>query len=123
MMQVVLHHFPGAQVEYKFRCRTPGVNLSAHLDESIERLGVTRLAGVAGRRGWGEPGQFGHRQYRRGLAESGHGRSPAGPQHDRHVVFGDPHAIGDGLRRRPRERIGVGRTITHSRQPNRRPVR
>jgi nicotinate phosphoribosyltransferase len=27
MMQVVLHHFPGAQVEYKFRCRTAGVDL------------------------------------------------------------------------------------------------
>jgi nicotinate phosphoribosyltransferase len=33
MMQVVLHHFPGAQVEYKFKCRTPGVNLRPHLDE------------------------------------------------------------------------------------------
>jgi nicotinate phosphoribosyltransferase len=33
MMQVVLHHFPGAQVEYKFRCRTPGVDLRPHLEE------------------------------------------------------------------------------------------
>ena len=33
MMQVVLHHFPGAQVEYKFKCRTPGVNLRPHLEE------------------------------------------------------------------------------------------
>ena len=33
MMQVVLHHFPGAQVEYKFMCRTPGVNLRPYLDE------------------------------------------------------------------------------------------
>ena len=33
MMQVVLHHFPGAQVEYRFKCRTPGVDLRAHLDE------------------------------------------------------------------------------------------
>ena len=33
MMQVVLHHFPGAQVEYKFKCRTPGVNLQPHLEE------------------------------------------------------------------------------------------
>ena len=31
MMQVVLHHFPGAQVEYKFRCRTEGVDLQADL--------------------------------------------------------------------------------------------
>jgi nicotinate phosphoribosyltransferase len=33
MMQVVLHHFPGAQVEYVFRCRTPGVDLAPHADE------------------------------------------------------------------------------------------
>ena len=33
MMQVVLHHFPGAQVEYRFKCRTPGVELAPHLDE------------------------------------------------------------------------------------------
>ncbi len=33
MMQVVLHHFPGAQVEYRFRCRTEGVDLRPHLDE------------------------------------------------------------------------------------------
>ncbi|HSA90233.1 MAG TPA: nicotinate phosphoribosyltransferase, partial [Burkholderiales bacterium] len=36
MMQVVLHHFPGAQVEYKFRCRTEGVDLHPDLD-GIER--------------------------------------------------------------------------------------
>ncbi|MDH5351500.1 MAG: nicotinate phosphoribosyltransferase [Betaproteobacteria bacterium] len=33
MMQVVLHHFPGAQVEYRFKCRTPGVDLASCLDE------------------------------------------------------------------------------------------
>ena len=33
MMQVVLHHFPGAQVEYKFKCRTPGAALEPFLDE------------------------------------------------------------------------------------------
>ena len=33
MMQVVLHQFPGAQVEYKFKCRTPGVDLAAHADD------------------------------------------------------------------------------------------
>jgi len=33
MMQVVLHHFPGAQVEYQFRCRTEGINLAQFLDE------------------------------------------------------------------------------------------
>jgi nicotinate phosphoribosyltransferase len=32
MMQVVLHHFPGAQVEYQFKCRTPGVDLASHID-------------------------------------------------------------------------------------------
>jgi len=32
MMQVVLHHFPGAQVEYRFRCRTPGVDLTPDLE-------------------------------------------------------------------------------------------
>jgi len=32
MMQVVLHHFPGAQVEYLFKCRTPGVDLASHID-------------------------------------------------------------------------------------------
>ncbi|NYT65225.1 nicotinate phosphoribosyltransferase [Alcaligenaceae bacterium] len=33
MMQVVLHEFPAAQVEYKYKCRTPGVVLSTYLDE------------------------------------------------------------------------------------------
>jgi nicotinate phosphoribosyltransferase len=33
MMQVVLHHFPGAQVEYKFKCRTEGVDFRPYLDE------------------------------------------------------------------------------------------
>ena len=33
MMQVVLHHFPGAQVEYVFKCRTGGVDLAPHGDE------------------------------------------------------------------------------------------
>ena len=33
MMQVVLHQFPGAQVEYVFKCRTPGVDLGAHAGE------------------------------------------------------------------------------------------
>ncbi len=31
MMQAVLHQHPGAQVEYLFRCRTPGVDLVPHL--------------------------------------------------------------------------------------------
>ena len=33
MMQAVLHHFPGAQVEYKFRCRNEGVDLVPDLAE------------------------------------------------------------------------------------------
>ncbi len=33
MMQVVLHHFPGAMVEYRFQCRTPEVDLAAHASE------------------------------------------------------------------------------------------
>ena len=33
MMQVVLHQFPAAQVEYRFKCRTPGVDLRPYLDE------------------------------------------------------------------------------------------
>ena len=33
MMQVVLHHFPAAHVEYRFQCRTPDIDLSDHLPE------------------------------------------------------------------------------------------
>jgi nicotinate phosphoribosyltransferase len=33
MMQVVLHQFPGAQVEYRFKCRNPGVQLAPFVDE------------------------------------------------------------------------------------------
>jgi len=46
MMQVVLHHFPGAQVEYRFRCRTEGVDLRPHLDDirrEIESLCALRF--------------------------------------------------------------------------------
>lgn len=39
MMQVVLHHFPGAQVEYKFKCRNPGVDLTPHLEEIRAEIG------------------------------------------------------------------------------------
>ncbi len=41
MMQVVLHHFPGAQVEYQFKCRTEGVDLAAHADRI--RAGIADL--------------------------------------------------------------------------------
>lgn len=33
MMQVVLHHFPAAQVEYRYKCRTPNVDMRPYLDE------------------------------------------------------------------------------------------
>ena len=33
MMQVVLHQFPAAQVEYRYKCRTPGVQLAPYADE------------------------------------------------------------------------------------------
>ncbi|KAF1054371.1 MAG: Nicotinate phosphoribosyltransferase 2 [Burkholderia gladioli] len=33
MMQVVLHHFPVANVEYRFRCRNPGIDLVPYIDE------------------------------------------------------------------------------------------
>ncbi len=38
MMQVVLHHFPGAQVEYRFKCRTDGVDLVPYVDEIREEI-------------------------------------------------------------------------------------
>jgi nicotinate phosphoribosyltransferase len=38
MMQVVLHHFPGAQVEYQFKCRTPGVDLASHIEPIREEV-------------------------------------------------------------------------------------
>ena len=38
MMQVVLHHFPAAQVEYRYKCRTPNVNLAPYLDEIREEV-------------------------------------------------------------------------------------
>ncbi len=47
MMQVVLHHFPGAQVEYHFKCRNPGVDLVHLIDEiqhEIESLCALRFS-------------------------------------------------------------------------------
>lgn len=38
MMQVVLHHFPAAQVEYRYKCRTPNVNLAPYLDEIRDEI-------------------------------------------------------------------------------------
>ena len=38
MMQAVLHQFPGAEVEYKFRCRTDGVRLAPYVDQVREEI-------------------------------------------------------------------------------------
>ena len=47
MMQVVLHHFPGAQVEYRFKCRNEGVDLVPLIDD-IQRE-IEALAPKIGR--------------------------------------------------------------------------
>ncbi len=38
MMQVVLHHYPAAQVEYKFKCRNPGIDLVPYIEEIRREL-------------------------------------------------------------------------------------
>ncbi len=38
MMQAVLHQFPGAQVEYKFKCRQPGIELAPFAQEIREEI-------------------------------------------------------------------------------------
>ncbi len=38
MMQVVLHQFPGANVEYRFKCRNEGVNLAPYVDEIRDEI-------------------------------------------------------------------------------------
>lgn len=46
MMQAVLHHFPAAQAEYQFQCRTPNVDLRPYthaINAAIEDLGQLRL--------------------------------------------------------------------------------
>ncbi len=46
MMQAVLHQFPGAEVEYRFRCRTEGVDLrplKSDLEREIAHLCSLRL--------------------------------------------------------------------------------
>lgn len=46
MMQAVLHQFPGAEVEYRFHCRTPGVDLRpvrTGLERELEQLCDLRL--------------------------------------------------------------------------------
>ncbi|WP_107850648.1 nicotinate phosphoribosyltransferase [Oceanimonas marisflavi] len=46
MMQVVLHQYPAAEVEYRFRCRTPGVDFSSCVEDisrEIDHLCSLRL--------------------------------------------------------------------------------
>jgi nicotinate phosphoribosyltransferase len=38
MMQVVLHQYPAAHAEYRFKCRNPGINLVPYIDEIREEL-------------------------------------------------------------------------------------
>jgi len=57
MMQVVLHHFPGAQVEYRFKCRNGNVDLTPYVAEIRDEIrAMTRLRFRPGEldylRGW-----------------------------------------------------------------------
>src|SRR6266496_5202901 len=38
MMQVVLHHFPGAEVEYRFKCRNDDVPLAPYIGEIQDEI-------------------------------------------------------------------------------------
>jgi len=38
MMQVVMHHFPAAHVEYRFKCRNRGVDLRPYVDEITAQI-------------------------------------------------------------------------------------
>ena len=38
MMQVVLHHFPGAHVEYRFKCRNASIDLTPYIDEIRDEI-------------------------------------------------------------------------------------
>jgi nicotinate phosphoribosyltransferase len=38
MMQVVLHQYPAAHVEYRFKCRNPGIDLVPYIEEIREEL-------------------------------------------------------------------------------------
>jgi len=47
MMQAVLHQYPGAVVQYRFKCRTPGIDLARYLPEisaGIDHLCSLRLS-------------------------------------------------------------------------------
>jgi nicotinate phosphoribosyltransferase len=46
MMQAVLHQYPAAHAVYRFRCRSPGVDLARHIDvvsDAIDALCTLRL--------------------------------------------------------------------------------
>lgn len=38
MQQVVLHRFPSAEVEYRFKCRTPGIDLRPYVGEIRDQI-------------------------------------------------------------------------------------
>src|SRR4051812_3308802 len=38
MMQVVLHHFPAAQVEYRFKCRNANADLTPYISEIRDEI-------------------------------------------------------------------------------------
>jgi nicotinate phosphoribosyltransferase len=38
MMQVVLHHFPGANVEYHYKCRNEGIDLKPYINEIRDEI-------------------------------------------------------------------------------------
>jgi nicotinate phosphoribosyltransferase len=38
MMQVVLHHFPAAQAEYRFKCRNAEIDLTPYVDEIRDEI-------------------------------------------------------------------------------------
>src|SRR5438105_12573741 len=38
MMQVVLHKFPAAMVEYRFKCRSPHIDLSPFVNEILDEI-------------------------------------------------------------------------------------
>jgi hypothetical protein len=48
MMQVVLHHFPGAIVEYRFKCRSTGIDISPLIDEIRRQAVEARLEALLG---------------------------------------------------------------------------
>lgn len=46
MMQAVLHQYPAAHAEHRFRCRSPGVDLARHIDavsDAIDALCALRF--------------------------------------------------------------------------------